>query len=60
MRHLNAEFKDIFITKEITYVDRRFKIPELHISKNEINELLDSQSKEITIGNEKVMLKIID
>lgn len=60
MRHLNTEFEDIFITKEITYVDRRFKILELHISKSELNQLLDSQSKEITIGNEKVMIKIID
>ncbi|MFW3611339.1 helix-turn-helix domain-containing protein [Staphylococcus caprae] len=59
LEELNVDFDDIFIKKEIDYVNTHKAIPELVITKGEIEKLLNNGCKEIAIGNHTVSLKVV-
>ncbi|MBE9452674.1 helix-turn-helix transcriptional regulator [Staphylococcus epidermidis] len=60
LEYLDVDFDEIFIIKEISYVNKHLNLTELHLSKNDLNELLNGQSKEIAICNDIVLLKMLN
>lgn len=59
LERLDVEYNDIFEQIEINYVHKKHGVPELTISKDEIDELLKSGNKEFVFGGQVMNLKVV-
>lgn len=58
--YLKVEFDDLFEQVEINKSNGYKQIPELTLSKKEINELVETGSKELLISGKKINLKVVN
>ena len=57
LEELNVSYDDLFTKKEIDYVNRHKKIQELTLTKEDIENLLNKNTKEVSITHDKKEFK---
>lgn len=58
--YLNVDFDDLFEQVEINKSNGYKRVPELTLSKKEIDELVETGSKELLISGKKINLKVVN